>query len=160
MGGAVRGGDIHGEFPDMTSAAQRDAGGGWIPTARQDLYHAHAGQLGERLRGLGYAVSGLTMSAVCVAQFSAALFRPHVGDTFVFERPEGGEARMQLLEVGGSERPFSLLFVMREGQPLGWGLPRLVRAGFEPCEIFLSRVTVPRYQSADSAGMYYEAVFG
>lgn len=37
MGGAVLGGDIYGQFPDMLASA-RDANGGWVPTAPRDRY--------------------------------------------------------------------------------------------------------------------------
>lgn len=37
MGGAVLGGDVYGQFPDMRASA-RDANGGWVPTAPRDRY--------------------------------------------------------------------------------------------------------------------------
>jgi hypothetical protein len=104
------------------------------------------------------------MSDISLADFTPALFRPHIGGTFVFERREGGAASMKLLEVttrpGSDDRPFAMLFVLAEGPPLEFGSPRLIREGFEPCEIFFSRVRSPRHEANDPAGIYYEAVFG
>ena len=37
MGGAVLGGDVYGQFPDMLASA-RDANGGWAPTTPRDRY--------------------------------------------------------------------------------------------------------------------------
>lgn len=37
LGGAVLGGDIYGQFPDMLASA-RDANGGWVPTTPRDRY--------------------------------------------------------------------------------------------------------------------------
>ena len=104
------------------------------------------------------------MSLISLADFTPALFRPLIGETFVFERKEGGTANMKLLEIttrpGSDDRPFAMLFVLREGPPLEDRMPRLVREGFERCEIFFSRVRSPRYQPSDPGGIYYEAVFG
>jgi len=104
------------------------------------------------------------MSDISLADFTPALFRPLIGETFVFERQEGGTASMKLLEIttrpGSEGRPFAMLFVLRDGPPLEYGLPRLIRDGFERCEIFFSRVRSPRHQASDPGGIYYEAVFG
>ncbi len=71
---------------------------------------------------------------------------------------------MILVEIttrpASEDRPFAVLFVLRDEPPLEPGLPRLIREGFEPCEIFFSRVTSPRRQASDPSGIYYEAVFG
>jgi hypothetical protein len=105
--------------------------------------------------------------------FVADLFDPLVGTTLVFERPCGSEpagqgpARMKLLEVHRGAKPlpalrqpFSLLFVVKDQPPLGTGLHRLVYPGFEPADLFISRVMAPEYQAIDPLGMYYQAVFG
>ena len=110
---------------------------------------------------------------VRLADFTAEVFEALVGQTLVFERPPSpGPApaepvRMQLLEVRRGHaappplrQPFSLLLVMKDQPPLGMGLHRLIRAGLEPAELLISRVTVPHYQIKDPAGMYYELVFG
>jgi uncharacterized protein DUF6916 len=107
-----------------------------------------------------------------LADFTGATLLPYAGQVFVFQRPAGpdgrpgGEARLVLLEVnqyprqpGLSRDPFSLLFVMKGQAPLEKGLPRLMHQDFEPFDIFLQRVTVPKYENIDPAGMYYEAVF-
>lgn len=73
-------------------------------------------------------------------------------------------ARMKLVEIttrpGSEGRPFALLFVLHDQPPLANALPKLIRDGFEPCEIYFSRVTSPRRQANDPTGVYYEAVFG
>lgn len=108
-----------------------------------------------------------------LADLTADLFTPLVGQTIVFERPPEPDAsatepaRMKLLDVSRSAKspavrrePFSLLFVMKDQRPLGMGLHRLLHPSFEPADLLVSRVTAPKYEAIDPAGMYYEAVFG
>lgn len=110
---------------------------------------------------------------VDLANFTAELFEPCIGQVFVFERPtdSGGAAvepaRMMLLEVRRGVRspalrrePFSLFFVMKDQAPLSEELHRLVHPGCEAADLLVTRVTAPKYQAMDPAGMYYEAVFG
>jgi hypothetical protein len=111
---------------------------------------------------------------VGLAELTADLFQPYVGQPVVFERPADSDtaeeeppARMTLLEVHRGtpspalrRTPFSLLFVMKDQAPLSLGLHRLMFPGCEPADLLLSRVTVPKYQAKDPTGMYYEAVFG
>jgi len=73
---------------------------------------------------------------------------------------------MQLVEVkrlrrhaGTPRDPFSLLFVMRDQEPLGRGIPRLNHRDFERLDVFLQRVSIPERERTDPAAMYYEAVF-
>ena len=107
-----------------------------------------------------------------MADFTADLFLPHIGELFEWERPASrngtgeGNARMYLIEVarqphhpGACREPFSLLFRMKGQGALEWGLHTLVHPKFERCELFLSRVTVPQYGRKDPDGIYYEAVF-
>src|SRR5215467_10885744 len=106
-----------------------------------------------------------------IAQFTADIFAGYVGQIIEFERPgvSGDEttsrAHMQLVEVsrhriqkGLRREPFSLLFVMRGQSPLSYHLHRLHHPHFEACDLHLERVIAPKYQQADPAGMYYEAV--
>jgi hypothetical protein len=105
-------------------------------------------------------------------EFTAELFQLRLGDTFTFLRPEspaaGKAAGLTLIEVHvsthpgapGKRKPFSLLFTLRDSPPLNDRLAhKLAHPGFEPCEILLSRVTVPGLDKHDGT-MYYEAVFG
>ena len=101
-----------------------------------------------------------------IADFTAQLFQPLVGQAVQWERPGGGTARLELLEVqtyprqpGMTRDPFSLLFELKGQKPIEPGLPRLVHPGFEPCELLLSRVRVPEFERAHRAGVFYEAVF-
>jgi len=99
-------------------------------------------------------------------------FEPRVGEEFVFARPANpsgstaGVVRMRLASIARLPRhdltdrePFSVIFVLKDQDPLGMGLHRLLHPELEPFEMFLSRVMVPRLQRADPAGMFYEAVF-
>jgi hypothetical protein len=110
---------------------------------------------------------------VGLADYTADHFLPLVGETLVFERPNDGTApvtepaRMKVLEVKRGPQspavrrePFSVLFVMKDQPELGAGLHRLIQAGLEPADLLITRVTVPKYQAIDPAGMYYEVVFG
>ena len=106
-----------------------------------------------------------------MTEFDADVFLPYVGAMFRWRSgaANGGappEADMRLHEVeryrlqpGMSREPFSLLFVMRDQPPLVSGLHSLVHSDFEPCELLLSRVTVPEYERADPGAMFYEVVF-
>jgi len=105
-----------------------------------------------------------------MAEFTAELFLPRVGELFAWERSRGrtgeGKAWMRLIEVTryraygeGRREPFSLLFVL-QGQPeLESGLHTLADPSFEPCELLLSRVTVPADERNERGGIHYEAVF-
>jgi hypothetical protein len=110
---------------------------------------------------------------VDLAELTAELFDPYVGQMMVFERPAGSEAeeeppaRMTLLEVHRGipspalrRVPFSLLFVMKDQAELSFGLHRLILSGHTPVELLISRVTVPKFQASDPMGMFYEVVFG
>jgi hypothetical protein len=101
--------------------------------------------------------------------FTADHFRPYAGRTLTFLQPEnpGAPIEFQLVavtELGprgfaaapGSRAPFSLLFRSLKGETLGTGLPKLIDAAFEPCELFLSRIQPP---VGLPAGVYYEAIF-
>jgi hypothetical protein len=107
-----------------------------------------------------------------LAEFTAELFEPLLGQTLEFGRPAavggpgGAPARMTLIEVLRSEsapdsprEPFSLLFVMKDQAPLGVGLHSLSLPGCESVELFISRITAPKYERKDPGGMFYQAVF-
>ena len=102
-------------------------------------------------------------------ELTAEHFLPYVGRTLPFLQPadeqgnRGVPVELRLIAVetlgpgGGRARaPFSLLFLSANGETLEMGLPRLVDPGFEPCELFLSRILPP---AGLPAGVYYEAVF-
>ena len=104
-----------------------------------------------------------------LGEFTAEHFLPHVGRTLTFLQPAdergnpGAPVEFRLIAVdalatarGAGRSPFSLLFLSVNGETLARGLPRLVDPGFEPCELFLSRVLPP---AGLPAGVYYEAVF-
>ena len=110
---------------------------------------------------------------VGLADVTASLFEPYLGQTMVFERLVDADgtvsepAHMTLLEVRRGikspamrREPFSLLFAMKDQSPLGSGLHRLVHLGCEPADLLVSRVNVPKYQAIDPTRMYYEVVFG
>lgn len=110
---------------------------------------------------------------VALGDFTADLFMPLIGQKLIFERPADAEvsttepARLELLEVKPGKKspalrrePFSLLFVLKDQEQLGNGLHRLRQPGFEAAELLISRVTAPKYEAQDPAGMFYEAVFG
>jgi len=97
---------------------------------------------------------------------TADAFEARLEEEFVFGRPEGGEARLKLISLRRLPRheltdrePFSMIFVMKDQEPLGPGLHRLLHPDLESFDMFISRVTVPRLQKADPAGMFYEAIF-
>src|SRR5215470_7950613 len=82
---------------------------------------------------------------VGLADFTADMFEPLVGQTLIFERPDSSDTptlepvRMKLLEVKRNPKspavrrePFSLLFVMKDQPPLGKGLHGLAHPYFEP----------------------------
>jgi hypothetical protein len=115
----------------------------------------------------------ISLGVVGLPDFTAELFDPLLGQTVVFERPADPAnislepARMTLLEVKRGHKspalrrePFSLFFVLKAQPPLGVGLHRLMQPGFEPTDILVTRVTAPKYEALDPAGMFYEAVFG
>lgn len=108
-----------------------------------------------------------------LADLTAELFEPFIGQTITFERPaaNGGTplepARMQLLEVKRGPKspalrrePFSLFLVMKDQPPLGTGLHRLTHLECESADLLVTRVTAPKYEAADPMGMFYEVVFG
>ena len=106
-------------------------------------------------------------SLVSMADYTADTFTGLVGQVFRFEPAENAVAgRPVLLELidisqraaGSTETrdPFLLLFQLRSDTPLGPGLHRISREGFEPCQWFLNRVVVP----GRAPGAYYQAVFG
>ena len=107
--------------------------------------------------------------AAGLGDFTSETFRPRVGEVFVFERPadqqemSGGKVRLKLVDVtvhkkigGMSREPFSLLFTLETGPPLGRGLHKLLHQDFEQDEWFLGRVQV---LGRDPKMAYYEAVF-
>ena len=103
--------------------------------------------------------------------YTRALFQPHVGKVFEFDRPASQSAtsdrvRLELIEISGPpagtaaagfREPFTLLFALRGAGELSTGLHRLAHHDFEPCEWFLNRVFVP---DRDGRQSYYQAVFG
>jgi hypothetical protein len=120
---------------------------------------------------MAYQVMTDAGSPVSMQEYTAETFKPHVGEMFRFE-PSGnaesnggaGPALLELIEVAagptvadGLRQQFLLLFVLRSDRPLGPGLHRIVRAGFESCDWFLNRIVVP---GRDPRAAYYQAVFG
>ena len=106
------------------------------------------------------------------APLTADEFEPRVGEEFVFARPatpdgsSAGVVRMKLASLTRLQRhdltdrePFSIIFELKNQAPLSMGLHRLLHPQLEPYDMFLSRVTVPRLQKAEPAGMFYEAIF-
>ena len=111
----------------------------------------------------------MTGTKPSLEELTAEHFLPYVGRTVPFLQPAdergnpGSPVELRLMAVetlgvarGGARTPFSLLFLSVSGETLGVGLPRLVDSGFEPCELFLSRILPP---AGLPAGVYYEAVF-
>lgn len=107
-------------------------------------------------------------TVVSMTDYNAETFAGLVGQVFRFERVEdagmGDPVLLELIDVThraaiypGTRDPFLLLFVLRSDAPLGPGLHRISREGFEPCEWFLNRVVVP---ARDPRAAYYQAVFG
>jgi len=105
---------------------------------------------------------------VSMREYTADTFAGLVGQVFRFEPAEnaatGTAVLLELIDIqqraashAGIRDPFLLLFVLRSEKPLGPGLHRIVREGFEPCEWFLNRVVVP---GRDPRAAYYQAVFG
>ncbi len=112
-----------------------------------------------------------------IETFTAETFLPYRGQRLTFLRPpdatgrSGAPVELELIEVTAHGRamaieqargariprqrqPFSLLFALRRGEPLAPGLVRLTHAGFEPCDLLLTRVMAP------AGAAHYEAVFG
>ena len=105
---------------------------------------------------------------VSMADYTAEHFANLVGQVFHFSPSENAQTSkpvlLELIDINqrtaihaGARDPFLLLFVLRSDAPLGPGLHRLVREGFEPCDWFLNRVVVP---GRDPRAAYYQAVFG
>ena len=106
-------------------------------------------------------------SLVSMTDYTADTFAGLVGQVFRFEPAEnavaGKPALLELVDITQraarsteTRDPFLLLFQLRSDTPLGPGLHRISREGFEPCEWFLNRVVVP----GRAPGAYYQAVFG
>jgi hypothetical protein len=104
---------------------------------------------------------------VAMADYTADTFAGLIGQVFRFEPADatvaGSPALLVLIDITrraasttGTRDSFLLLFQLRSDTPLGPGLHRIVREGFEPCEWFLNRVVVP----GRAPGAYYQAVFG
>jgi len=111
---------------------------------------------------------------------TADSFRPYEGRELVFARPVADRrvfsrsVELKLAKVTAHERiariesrnpakygkrsreSFSLLFELKDAEPLGEGLHRLVHGDFEGCQLFLSQVSKPRPDGT----LLYEAVFG
>ena len=122
--------------------------------------------------------------SVTVWDCTADHFLPYEGSRFLFVRPPdeegniGDPVELELIEVrryaprrASDSAPtlscpvtqrdaFALLFVVQKGEPLGNGLHRLIHEGFEPCDLFLSRVVVVEPGRANDGRTYYEVVFG
>ena len=108
-------------------------------------------------------------SVVSMPDYTAETFAGMVGQMFRFDPAEyaaetGKPVLLELIDITqraamstGTRDPFLLLFVLRSDAPLGPGLHRICREGFEPCEWFLNRVVVP---ARDPRAAYYQAVFG
>src|SRR5687768_12589855 len=104
-----------------------------------------------------------------MTDYNAGTFAGLIGQVFRFDRAEDGTESghpvlLELIDIShraavdpGTRDPFLLLFVLRSDAPLGPGLHRIAREGFEPCEWFLNRVVVP---ARDARAAYYQAVFG
>jgi hypothetical protein len=104
--------------------------------------------------------------------YTADIFEPLVGQTFLFEGPlegqgdQAGQARLELIDArksgsgapaAGFREPFTLIFALRSPEPLGNGLHRIAHDNFEPCDWFLNRVLLP---GRDPRTAYYQAAFG
>lgn len=110
---------------------------------------------------------------------TAESFRPYEGRDMVFSRPVAGggifsrsvamklakvtthehitqiESRNPAIYGKRSREPFSLVFELKGGEPLGDGLHRLIHKDFEGCQLFLSEISQPRPDGT----VVYEAVF-
>jgi hypothetical protein len=114
----------------------------------------------------------MTTVPISIGEFSAATFRPLVGQEIPFLRPAGPGVQaetvpltlLQITEGDAANRegfrdPFSLLFTLRDSAPLDdLNLHVLHHPDFEPCEILITRVYVPGLDKRDGT-MFYEAVF-
>jgi hypothetical protein len=118
----------------------------------------------------------LAAAPIPLEQFTAQAFEALVGHDIQFLRPSveaGGQpspVALELIQVrssgnaaavlAGHRAPFSLLFRLHGAAPLqDRFLHKLNHAPFEPCDLFISRVSVPELDSGGGS-MYYEAVFG
>jgi hypothetical protein len=110
-----------------------------------------------------------------LAEFTADLFAPYLGQIFFFgavtaqdfEITAPETTRMKLVQVhrhrcgaeeeqaGRGRQPFSLWFEHLSGSPPR-GVCRLIQRDFGACELFLSRISIPG-RNPDVA--VYEAVF-
>jgi hypothetical protein len=98
-----------------------------------------------------------------IASYTADTFAPYAGQVLTFGP---GDVQLELLQItrrnvgdvpAGFREPFSLLFVLRSGEPLARGLHRIAHPDFEPADWFITRVLAP---GRDPRQAYYEAVFG
>lgn len=104
-------------------------------------------------------------SAVSMTEYTAETFANLVGQVFRFDPADNtAPVLLELIDINqraamhaARRDPFLLLFVLRSEKPLGPGLHRISREGFEPCDWFLNRVVVP---GRDPRAAYYQAVFG
>ena len=118
-----------------------------------------------------------------LTELSAQHFQPLVGQKLRFLRPSADLSRAPAMSLDGVAReavelalhdvkvarfpsmrgkrqPFSLLFTLRDAAPLDdRHLHLLSHPEFEPCDLLLSRVTVPELDQHDGT-MYYELIFG
>jgi hypothetical protein len=89
------------------------------------------------------------------APLTAALFRPHLGSSFLVRRADGPETEIELAEVRevspqpGAPRqdPFTLLFSGPTEHPLGQGLHSLEHSTMGTLEIFLVPVSPESYEA-------------
>jgi hypothetical protein len=107
-----------------------------------------------------------------ISDFKAETFRPFEGKALTFLRPAPAGAACEPVDLTliavneqagsprpGFRRPFSLMLTLRDQSPLADRfLHQLSHPDFEPCELLLSRVSVPELDKRDGT-MFYELVF-
>jgi hypothetical protein len=125
-------------------------------------------------------LSSLKRSKDNLEDVTAESFKPYEGLDMVFSRPVAGggifsrsvalklakvtthksitqfESQNPAIYGKRSREPFSLIFELKGGEPLGEGLHRIIQRDFAGCQLFLSQVSRPRPDGT----LLYEAVFG
>jgi hypothetical protein len=105
---------------------------------------------------------------ISMEEYTGDAFASRVGQVFAFHRTADANdppIHLELVDVqssrhqtmAGGRQPFSLLFVLRDGDATQESTLHLRHDEFERCAWFVNRVTAPE---RDRKTPYYEAVFG
>ena len=119
----------------------------------------------DRRNGLVAPTSDARLS---MERYTSDAFAARVGQVFAFHRTADASdapTQLELIDVqpsahhavAGGRRPFSLLFVSREGDAPRESTLHVRHDDFQPCGWFVSRVTAPQREQHIP---HYEAVFG